>query len=137
MVVSERSGVGLLRITNWVGGIALAAGIGGLATTNPDQAAYETYATAQLSDYLSTTICEGNISPALSQLLQEQCDTLLTDNQDQIRQLISSRTVRANYAVFSLYYTQFAIPGVAILPAYEFQTLGIANQFFTYKAGRM
>lgn len=129
--------MGLLKISHWLGGIAATSAIVGLAVTNPNSTAYETYATEQLSEFLLTQFCEGDMPEALSQMVAEQCEPLLVNNQEQIRQLISEHTSRANYGVFSIYQTQFAIAGLAILPAYEFKTLGIGKHFFTYKAGQM
>lgn len=114
-------------------GIAL-AGLGvAMVVTNPGQSAYNDYATAQLTDYLKENAC--NKAPSvLGNFLQAQCAALLDDNQDQIEQFIAESTRRQNYLILSVYQTDLAIS--EFLPAYHFETVGVFQRFYTYKAER-
>lgn len=125
----------MLSIRNWLGGLVLAGAVSGLALTNPDQLAYEQYATARLSDYLTASLC-NDLSPTLNQVLQNQCQSLLENNQAYIHQLIATHTTRFNGGLFSLYRTRLAVSGIPMLPAYEFATLGMGGNFVTYRASR-
>lgn len=124
-----------VSVRNWVGGVVLAGTAAGLALTNPEPSAYEQYATSRLSDYLAVNLCD-DIPPNLNQVLQNQCRSLLENNQTQVRQLIANHTTRSNYGLFSLYRTRLEAPGLPLLPSYEFETLGIGRSFFTYRAGK-
>jgi Domain of unknown function (DUF4359) len=132
--------MGLLKVRNWVGGILLVGVVGGLAATNPSQSEYEAYATQEVAAYLRSTIC-NEIPPTLQSILQNRCATLMENNRteihSQVGQLVSNHTTRTNCILFSLYQTQLKVPGLKMLPAYEFKTLGIGRHFFTYRAGQM
>ena len=127
--------MGLLKISNCLGGAVLGSVIVGLAVTNPDQDAYESYATEQMATYLASEVCDGELSSALGQLLRDKCSTLVSDNQEQFIQIVSDNTVRSNYIIMSSYRTRFEVPGLSLLPVYEFKTVGIGQRFFTYQAG--
>jgi hypothetical protein len=121
-------------------GVTLVGLGGALAITNPDQSAYEDYATRQLTIYLrdqSGELCR-NTPDFLNEFLQggDRCavlvEGLLTDNQDQIRQLISRQTQRQNYFFASVYKTDLEVH--SLLPSYRFRTVGVFNNFFVYEA---
>lgn len=118
----------------WVGGLALGGlTLGGLAVTNPSVPAYEVYAADQISAYAEAHLCQ-DVPAFLTQFLQGQCSDLLRQHRAALQEVIHDRTHRYNFLLFSLYETTFAIPGLEILPAYQVNTLGIFNQFFTYRA---
>jgi hypothetical protein len=121
-------------------GVTLVGLGGALVATNPTQSAYEDYATRQLTVYLSDQSGElcNNTPDFLNDLLQggDRCaaliEDLLTDNQDQVRQLISRQTERQNYFFASVYETDLEVH--SLLPSYHFKTVGVFNTFFVYEA---
>lgn len=125
----------LFKLSNWMGGLIGVAVLGGLAVTNPERNEYETYATARLSDYLETTVCD-DLPSAVAELFQSQCSSLLQSSQSTLRELVSQQTAQTNFVIFSLYRTRLTIPGFIQVPAYEFETLGIGDRFFTFRAER-
>ncbi|PSN20512.1 hypothetical protein C7271_01820 [filamentous cyanobacterium CCP5] len=114
-------------------GIALGALVGAMALTNPSRMAYEQYATRRLSNYLSRNVCT-DLPAGFGNLLRQQCNQLLEANQNTLRTVIQGNTQVQNFVLFSIYRTQLTVPNLEVLPAYQVETLGIFNQFFTYKA---
>jgi hypothetical protein len=121
---------------------AAIAGIGvAMAITNPDRASYNEYATQQLTNYLETNVCT-KAPRVLGDVLQEQCVSILQNNQAEIRQIVASNTERQNFLVLSIYKTdlsaeQFIPPVIsASVPAYHFETVGVFNRFIIYQAER-
>lgn len=115
----------------------LLVGVGSaLALTNPNREAYEAYATETLTQYLQEDICPKapSVLPGLADVLADQCANLIESNQVPIQQLVASNTTRNNYIFFSTYHTQLAVPEITQLPAYEFETLGILQKFYTFRA---
>jgi hypothetical protein len=127
-----------LKVTAIVTGITL-AGVGvALAATNPNQVAYETFATKQLIAYLEQNAC------AKAPLgLKGQCKSFLETNRPQIQTLITEGTQRQNFIFFSLYTTDLSadtvLPGALgnLLPSYHFGTVGVFQKFHIYKAKRV
>lgn len=120
------------------------AGLGvSMAVTNPKPEEYETYATKQLSRYLQQeggSICDQiEVPDVLSGLVGDQCPKLLSsilkNNQKQLKTIISKGTERQNFGVLSIYRTNLEVSD--LLPRYEFETVGVFNRFFTYKAERL
>lgn len=111
----------------------------GVATivTNPDQAGYERYAAQRLTVYLQENAC------AKAGILEDTCESALRDNQDQLRQFISTNTERHNYGLWSIYETNLSpddiLPSAVsgLLPSYHFETVGVFSSFYTYKADRI
>jgi hypothetical protein len=124
--------------------LAAIAGVGvAMAVTNPSQAEYEEYATRELSRYLrreSRNICsQVQVPDFLESIVGDQCpqllETLVRNNRDQLQALISEGTERQNYGVLSLYRTDLEVS--PLLPGYQFESVGVFRQFFTYKAERL
>lgn len=131
---------------NWpglLGGAAIAALLGGMAITNPNQTAYERYATAKLSEYLNNEVCSEmptgipeEVPAGLTDFLKKQCQDLVKTNQVPLQEVIHRSTQRQNFLIFSLYHTRLSVPGMAGLPTWEVDTLGIFNQFLIYRAAQ-
>ena len=118
-----------LQIALIGGGLALMGVAAVLAMTNPGQTAYEDFATQAAIDYLGQEVC---VKAPLAFGLQDQCQSALTSNQQQIRQMIAKGTQRQNFGLFSLYTTDLAI--TSFLPSYHFETVAVFQRFFIYKA---
>ncbi len=105
---------------------------GGLAITNPTQRDYEQYAMRQLSYHLRESVC--NQLPAGFENLASECrslgQTLIDTGRPQLQQIIFEQTDRQNYILFSTYRTQLSFSNLT--PVYQFQSIGIAQQFFIY-----
>jgi Domain of unknown function (DUF4359) len=125
--------MGLPNRAIWIGLLAALGLAGGaLVATNPAPPAYEQYAVKTLSDQLETRLC-SDIPPLLSEVLGS-CSDLLAQHQSSLQELVRSQSQRRNFWLFSLYRTTLAVPGLPMLPAYQVDTLGIFNQFLTYRA---
>ncbi len=128
--------VGLFLVGMAIAGVGVAS-----ASTNPDEAAYHNYATTRLTSHLKTNVCPQ--APNLfGNDLEEECMEFLNNNQSQLKQLIASETTRENYLFLSIYSTRLSAEGLLpapisqLLPSYQFQTVGVFQQFFTIKAER-
>lgn len=119
------------KLITGVGGVGLLGFSGFMALTNPGQRDYEAYATEQLTSYLKENVCT-QVSQELQGLLESYCKSLVDTGQPQLRQLIAEQTTRHNFLLFSIYQTQLSLPSP--IPGYEFQTLGMFQQFYTYEA---
>jgi uncharacterized protein YceK len=109
----------------------LLAGLGAvMAATNPDQQAYESFATEALIDYGGKKLC-----PKVPFLGQSQCQSLLQSNKKEIRRFVTEGTQRHDFFLFSIYKTNLSIH--PLLPSYEFGTVGAFQQFYVYKAKQM
>ncbi|MBD0335830.1 MAG: DUF4359 domain-containing protein [Cyanobacteria bacterium Co-bin13] len=118
----------------WLGALAAISLVAvGMAATNPDSFEYEQYAADRLSVYLEDQLCT-DLPAFLAQVLQEQCSTLLKQNHSTLQEIVRNHTQRQNFVLFSRYSTTFAIPGAELLPAYQVDSLGAFNRFFTYRA---
>ncbi|MDJ0703576.1 MAG: DUF4359 domain-containing protein [Leptolyngbyaceae cyanobacterium MO_188.B28] len=125
--------MGFWKNTLSLGGIAVAGLVGVMTLTNPDNGSYEEYATQQLTVYLEENVCT-ELPSILGDLLSNQCGDLLRKNQTQINKLIKDGTTASNFVLFSVFHTRLEIPDMDAAPSYEFKTIGIFRQFFTYKA---
>lgn len=120
------------------------AGVGvAMAVTNPDEAAYRTYAAERLTQYLQTQECVK-----LDESVRDLCNLLEREQgQALMKRLIADNTQRRDYLLFSLYQTNFStgdvLPGflssLLSIPqiAYETETIGIFGSFQTYRAEKL
>lgn len=121
-------------------GSAVMAGIAGvLAITNPNQQAYEDFATEQLMIYAKQELC-ADVSQDLGGFLNRSCESLVEIGRDPARQLIRQQTQQQNFGLFSIYTTDLSvnevIPSDLIgepLPAYHVESVGILQQFIIYR----
>lgn len=104
---------------------AVLVGLGvAMVVTNPRPSAYNDYATERLTEYLKAEGCEKAL------LGQRQCVAALESAQPQIAELIRESTERQNFLLWSVYRTEFSLP---LLPAYQFETVGAFQSFYTYE----
>lgn len=144
MVNTVERGMKVVKVISFLVIMAI-AGVGvAMAVTNPGQDAYEDYAVEQLSDQLNERVCSD--APTF---LSSACESVLEDNQNWIRTLVTNGTQRRNFIFVSLYTTELSTddvitqvlpPGFSVsvdnLPSYHFETVGVFRQFYTYKAER-
>ncbi|MGK7945951.1 MAG: DUF4359 domain-containing protein [Microcystaceae cyanobacterium] len=124
----------MIKQSKWitmVGGLILGTFGGMMASTNPGQTDYETYASDALTTYLKQDVCP-QVAHELGGFLTSYCKTMVDTGKPQIRQIIGHRTVRANYLLFSIYETEISLPSP--VPTYQFGTIGVLDTFFTYQA---
>ncbi|MEB3249577.1 MAG: DUF4359 domain-containing protein [Microcystaceae cyanobacterium] len=105
-----------------------------LVLGNPSSQDYERYATDSLSFYLKDEVC-SQAGVSLGGLAQSYCKTLVDTSKPQIQNIVSHTTTRRNYLLFSTYATKLSLPDP--VPSYEFQTIGVMQQFYTYTADRL
>ena len=107
------------------GGILLGGLAGLLVLTNPSQTQYEQYGAEQLTEYLREKVC-NKLPTGLGELLQSQgCKTLVDIGSPQLPKVIAQNTKLHNYLLFSIYETNLYL--------YQFQTVGILHNFYTYQ----
>ncbi len=121
----------MIQIMGAVGGALLAGGGVLMVCNNPGPKEYELYATESLSTYLKEEVCT-QASSNLGPLVASYCKTLVDTGRPQIKHVIAETTVRQNFLVFSVYETTLSLS--APLPSYQFQTLGVMKEFYTYQA---
>ncbi len=115
-----------------IGGSLLVTFIGCMILTNPGQSDYEDYASEKLVFYLKDKIC---LEKGISLFLQRYCHTLVDTSRKQLGQFLSQKTQRHNYVFFSIYKTDLLFP--APIPRYQFETIGILENFYTYESDRV
>jgi hypothetical protein len=114
-----------------IGGVALAVLGVSMALTNPGKDAYEQYAVETLTTYLKDEACMQ--APSIfGNVLRNQCKSLVDTGRPQIEQIITQSTQQHNFIFFSIYRTDLEVG--AFLPAYQFHTLGVFQNFYTYQA---
>ena len=101
--------------------------------TNPGKHAYEKYAAKTLTGYLKQEVCLQS-SGVLESFLSKHCKTLVDIGKSNINKVISNKTVRQNYLLFSIYETELLLPPP--IANYEFETIGILQKFYTYQADK-
>jgi Domain of unknown function (DUF4359) len=113
----------------------MAIGLGvAMAFTNPEQTAYDDFATEKLTQYLKSNAC-SEAPNVLGNFLGDECESLLEKNQDEIQQFISTHTERQNYLLLSVYQTNLEIRDFGpFLPSYHFETVGVFGNFYIYRA---
>ncbi|MDB9314048.1 DUF4359 domain-containing protein [Spirulina sp. CS-785/01] len=100
--------------------------------SNPGPEQYEDYAVDRLTEALEQEIC--NDLPPQFQQFSDQCrsvgKTLIDISEPQLETLIGKNTQRYNYGLFSIYHTTLSLK--PFTPTYEFETVGILQQFYIY-----
>ena len=120
-----------LQIAKVIAGVGVIALGTAMVLTNPGQHRYESYATDTLTVYLKQEAC-SQISGSLGSFLASHCKTLVDTGKPHIQKVISNKTIRQNYLLFSIYETELLLPSP--VPNYEFETIGAFQQFYTYPA---
>ncbi|NEO74224.1 DUF4359 domain-containing protein [Moorena sp. SIO3H5] len=119
------------QVVTAFGTIVLAVVGGSMVVTNPGQATYEDYAVEQLSKYLKEEVCP-QAPEALDGFIRRQCTILVDTGRPQIKQVVAQTTKRENFLLFSIYRTDLDVG--TLIPSYSFETVGICQQFYLYKA---
>ena len=116
------------------GSTVIVAGLAiSMIVTNPGQKAYENYASEQLNLYLKKSYCTKiSQQEDLGRFLQGYCPTLVDSVRPHLQELVNQNTTRHNYFLFSIYRTELALPSP--LPNYNFETVGIFQEFYLYEA---
>jgi Domain of unknown function (DUF4359) len=122
------------RIAVGMGGVVLIGLGSAMAVTNPSSRDYESFAVEHLTEYLKDNACK-KLPKELGDFGQQWCQTLgktaIDTGRPQLKQIIAQQTERRNFIVFSVYRTKLNLPP---FPAYEFETLGFLQQFYTYRS---
>lgn len=125
-----------MRLSHLLGtctGVTLMSFGGVMAVTNPGQVAYEQYAASELTTYLKEDVCmqiEG--LGDFQGVLRSQCKNLVDTGRPQLRQVIAQTTKRQNFLLFSIYQTELLLPSP--VPSYQFETIGVLQNFYIYHA---
>lgn len=115
-----------INIATRLGGVGLAVLGVAMAVTNPNQAAYDRFASQTMTDYLAKEVCQSpeEVPEIFGNLLRQGCISLAKSSQPEIQQFISDNTQRQNLIFLSLYTTN--------LLAYRVKTIGIWRNFYIY-----
>ena len=130
---------GLIRLSHWINtcvGLVLISVGGMMVVTNPGQVAYEKYATDQMTTYLKEDVCmqiEGKGD--FIGVVRSQCKNLVDTGQPQLQKVITQTTKRQNFLLFSIYQTELSLPSP--VPSYQFETIGVLQNFYTYQVMEM
>jgi hypothetical protein len=123
----------VLQVFTAIGGVALVGLGASMALTNPDQDDYEEYAVEQLTTYLKNEGC-AQAPKVFGTSLKSQCQTLVDTGRPQIQQIIAKTTQRQNFVLFSIYRTKLEVS--PLLPVYNFETVGVFQNFYVYQANK-
>ncbi|WP_339375246.1 DUF4359 domain-containing protein [Stenomitos frigidus] len=127
-IATQRGRRQTLKIGAIAGGCILAALSGVLGITNPDQKAYNEFATQAAIGYLKVEVC-AKAPTAFG--LQKLCQSELESNQSKIKKIIVDGTQRQDFVLFSRYITDLSIS--PDLPSYHVESVGVLGQFIIYK----
>lgn len=126
-----------LKMAAVAGAVSL-LGLGAImAGTNPDRNAYQEYGTQKLTGYVKDNVCQK------LPLGKDQCGGLLESKQAEIEQVIAQNTYRQDFIFFSIYTTDLSLTSlvpaqlrsmVPTLPSYQFESVGVLQNFYTYKS---
>jgi Domain of unknown function (DUF4359) len=109
--------------------LGILALLGLAALTNPDRAAYETYAVEQIGN-LARDKC--NQAPGgFGVVIEGPCRAAIDAYKPQLRPLLAATTTRQNWGLFSIYRSDISIPAVNFQARVE--SIGIFNNFLIYK----
>jgi hypothetical protein len=122
-------------------GLGLTIGVGALgalmASTNPGQDEFESYALGQMKTELCARVPMG---------FGKDCPRFLDENQTSVKEMIRKNTQRKDYYFFSQYQTQLslrsilpegAMPLLSLVPiptGYDLETVGVFGNFYIYQA---
>ncbi len=109
-------------------GLALVGAGVAMAATNPNDEAYQAYATEQLTVRLQETVCQD----LGVEFLQQQCNNALKSGQEKLKATIAQGTQRQNFVLFSIYKTDLTLP-IPLVPKFQVETVGAMNSFHIYK----
>jgi hypothetical protein len=111
-------------------GMGAVCGLAGImAMTNPDRAAYETYAIEQIGN-LARNECDR--APAgFGVILRGPCRAAIEAFKPQLRPLLAASTTRQNSIFFSIYRSDISIPAFNL--NVQVESIGMFNNFYTYK----
>ena len=112
--------------------LAVAAGAGGLAITNPGPDDFRDFAGQRLVDTITQEICVENTLPMALRLMLQSCPDLVASQQEVLGRIALEHSNRTNLGLASLYRTELGgqqlLPDLRI-PRYEALTLAGAGQF--------
>lgn len=123
-----------------IAGTTLAGLAGFMLASNPGSAGYENYATEKLSSYLINDGCpqlssQQEIPEKIAKFVEKNCISIVKSNRSQIEKIVANNTKRQNFLFFSVYRTDFAFRGS--LPDYHFETVGLFQNYYLYKAEKL
>lgn len=112
--------------------LAVAAGAGGLAVTNPGPDDFQEFAGKRLVDTITREICVENTLPMSLRLLLQNCPELVASQQPVLGRIALENSKRTNLALASIYRTEIGgqqlLPNLRV-PRYEAVTLAGAGHF--------
>lgn len=117
----------------------VAAGVVGLAATNPGPAAFEEFAAEKLTEVASEELCRNDGLPLMARLLLQNCAELVRSQRPVLGRLAREHSRRYNLGLLSVYGTRLGgeklLPNWS-LPRYDALTLAIAGHFVLLTAGQ-
>lgn len=112
--------------------LAVAAGVGGLAVTNPGPEEFQAFAGQRLVDAITREICVENTLPMAVRVLLHNCPDLVASQQQVLGRIALEHSSRTNLGLASVYRTELGgqqlLPQLQV-PRYEAVTVAGAGQF--------
>ncbi len=126
-----------LKMAILVTGVTLLGLGAAMALTNPNQPAYDEYAAEKLSEYVKEKVCQK------AAILRDGCVSTVDAGRSDIQKVIAASTQRQDFILFSVYKTELSLNRLlpsglnsvlSGLPSYQFETVGVFQSFYIYKA---
>lgn len=112
--------------------LAVAAGVGGLAMTNPGPEEFRQFAGKRLVEAITREVCTEGGLPMTLRLLLQNCPELVASQQEVLGRIALESSQRTNLGLASVYRTELGgqqlLPALR-LPRYEALTLAGAGAF--------
>lgn len=97
-----------------------------MAVTNPGPESYHDYASQRLMEYAQANACDR------LPIARGSCVAAIGSVQSDIEDIIRRNTQRQNFILWSVYKTDLSLP-LPLIPAYQFETVGAFQSFYTYE----
>ncbi|MEB3184346.1 MAG: DUF4359 domain-containing protein [Cyanobacteriota bacterium] len=112
--------------------LAVAAGAGGLAITNPGPEEFQAFAGERLVNTITREICAEKALPLALRLVLQNCPELVASQRQVLGRIALQHSHRTNLGLASVYRTELGgqrlLPDLQ-LPRYQATTLAGAGQF--------
>lgn len=119
-----------MKLTPLISGLIVLGIAGGMVATNPNRESYQNYAATEMNTRLKKEVC----SDLSGDFVKSQCESFLDMTKERMRGIVANSTQRQNYFLFSIYETEFNFSPIPKVKSYQFTTVGVFNNFWTFEA---
>ncbi|MEC4852602.1 MAG: DUF4359 domain-containing protein, partial [Jaaginema sp. PMC 1079.18] len=107
--------------------------LGSMIIANPTNDDYQDFAARRLAEYLKENTCQQlpqDFGALILQHCQTVAKTMIDIGRPQLKEFIGTTTQKHNFLFFTIYETTIKLD--KSMPTYEFETLGILQNFYLY-----